>query len=448
MICAIYVRKSKQDENSQSMETQIQMCMNYIESHYKNASCKVYDKDYGITGHSIKKRKDFQRMMSDVKSGLIDVVLVQRYDRLNRNMRDFCNTYYELENNSCALVSVSQDIDTSTPYGKKFMYDLASTAELEWALNSERRKDVNRYAVSVGKCNLSEKCIPTGYKIEKINNIRKVVFDEKTKPHIEEMIRYLQSGGSRSSVIPHINSMYGTEYKKSLIATFKRSSFYYGTYRDNQSFCPSYLAKEEWEKLTKKKTTRIYEFDDDEKVRLFTSLIRCPVCGNTLESCLRKTEKYGIYRYYRCQQRWHTGIKFCDFSSSLSETTIEKYLLLNIEHELNKFVIDTKEKQKKKPKSKIKDYENELNRVNTMFQKGRISEDKYDEEYLRLSELIHEEKAKQELSNVENIQYSFPKNWKEIYNSLNRANKKRFWLSTIEQIKIDKNKNFIGIVFR
>ena len=144
--CAIYPRKSKQNDKSESMDVQIQMCEDYIKQNYENYTIKLYDKDYGVTGHSIKARKDFQRMMKDIKNGEIDIVVIQRYDRIARNTRDFCNLYHDMEKSGCNLVSVSQMIDTSTPYGKKFMYDLASTAELEWALNSERHKDVNKYA--------------------------------------------------------------------------------------------------------------------------------------------------------------------------------------------------------------------------------------------------------------------------------------------------------------
>ena len=56
-VCAIYVRKSKINDNSDSMETQIQMCTEYLERKYKGCLIKIYDKDYGVTGHSIEKKK-------------------------------------------------------------------------------------------------------------------------------------------------------------------------------------------------------------------------------------------------------------------------------------------------------------------------------------------------------------------------------------------------------
>ena len=139
--CAIYPRKSKQVDNSDSMDTQIDMCIRYLNDKYgkDNNNVTIYDGDYGITGHSTKQRKDFQRMMNDVAAGKIQLVLIQRYDRIARNTRDFCNLYHDMEINGCDQVSVSQQIDTTTPYGRNFMYMQASMAELEWALTSERR---------------------------------------------------------------------------------------------------------------------------------------------------------------------------------------------------------------------------------------------------------------------------------------------------------------------
>ena len=43
-ICAIYVRKSKVNDNSDSMETQIQMCTDYLKRKFPNCIIKIYDK--------------------------------------------------------------------------------------------------------------------------------------------------------------------------------------------------------------------------------------------------------------------------------------------------------------------------------------------------------------------------------------------------------------------
>mgnify|MGYP003482939626 CR=1 FL=1 len=84
-VCAIYVRKSKVNDNSDSMETQIQMCTDYLNQQFPGCIIRIYDKDYGITGHSIKKRKDFQRMMLDAEI-YVDRIADMRITNMNAAM--------------------------------------------------------------------------------------------------------------------------------------------------------------------------------------------------------------------------------------------------------------------------------------------------------------------------------------------------------------------------
>ena len=41
-VCAIYVRKSKVNDNSDSMETQIQMCTDYLNQQFPGCIIKIY----------------------------------------------------------------------------------------------------------------------------------------------------------------------------------------------------------------------------------------------------------------------------------------------------------------------------------------------------------------------------------------------------------------------
>lgn len=446
-ICAIYTRKSKVDDNSQSMETQVQMCTDYLESRFGkgNFTTIIYDKDYGITGHSIKKRKDFQRMMQAVKEGSINMVCIQRFDRIARNTRDFCNLYHDMEQAGCELVSVSQQIDTSTPYGKKFMYDLASTAELEWALSSERRKDVNKYAMLKGTCNLSPYAIPVGFKAVRINGIRKMVHDEETEPIIYDLIEQLRQKNSINGTLIYINRKYDKEYSHALIDTFRRSSFYYGSYRENDNYCEPYIDKEEWLKLTAKKPIRPRYHDADSRNMFFTGLLRCPVCGTRLEGQIAKNKGYDTYYYtYRCHK--NNSAKLCTFNRYIGEKKIEKYLIETIFEKLDYPDIDIKPKNAVKKVDKSK-YKEELRRLNVMYQKGRIDDSEYDSEYERITELLNHVDDEPKQVDYEKIKANFPKGWLEIYKKLNRANKKKFWLSVIKEIKFNEHLIFTDIIF-
>ena len=444
--CGIYVRKSKVNDNSDSMETQIQMCTDYLNQHFPNCTITIYDKDYGITGHSIDKRKDFQRMMDDVKSGLLDIIAIQRYDRIARNTRDFCNLYHDMEINGCNLVSVSQQIDTTTPYGKNFMYMQASMAELEWALNSERRKDANRYARSIGKCTLPDHSIPMGYKAERIDGIRRLVKDKEKEPLIYDLFEHFSKYSNYCATAKYINAKYGLSITNNTVKNTIRRTYYYGTYHDNPSFCEPYLTKEEWDKLQIHKPVVRFDARKTDEI-LFSGMIRCPHCNCLMRAC-KKTKPNGHYfRYYHCE--YHSSRR-CDYRKVKSENIIEKMLVEKVSAFLeNQNAYITEQVARKKDyESLIIKYEEELSRLNTMFLKGRISEEIYDTEYLRITDLIRLNKAntqpQEQIKQLENV---FVENWQDMYNELDKMNKKLFWKAIIKQIVVDEDMNVINVIF-
>ena len=102
--CAIYTRKShdeglEQDYNS--LDAQRDAAMNYIASQRSNgwqALPESYD-DGGWSGGNIN-RPALQRMMTDLRAGLIDIVVVYKIDRLSRSLTDFA--VLQTEHSACS----------------------------------------------------------------------------------------------------------------------------------------------------------------------------------------------------------------------------------------------------------------------------------------------------------------------------------------------------------
>lgn len=447
-VCAIYVRKSKINDNSDSMETQVQMCTEYLNQQFPNCVIKVYDKDYGITGHSIKKRKDFQRMMHDISSGSINIVAIQRYDRIARNTRDFCNIYHDMEKVGCELISVSQRIDTSTPYGKKFMYDLASTAELEWALNSERHKDTNKYARLNRKCALSPYALPFGIKAEIRDGKRVAAIDKEKEPIVRDMIQYYKENKSKSRTVRYINEKYNLNKSHSLVDTLLRSDFYHGEYREVPDYCEAYMTKEEHQELRQIARNRIRFHSDDKKYFLFTGLCICPECGLKMESQSQLQKSGHRYHYYRCYAVYRTGN--CTFRGNVNERYIESYLIENIQALIEESIAEYSTNKKQDKKIDVTKYKQELERLNTMFLKGRIDEPTYDKEYERIQKIILESESNidtQNTLNIDALMQLFSKDWINVYNQLDRENKRRFWSEIIKEIHFNADKTVKSVYF-
>ena len=446
--CAIYPRKSKAVDNSDSMDVQIDMCRRYLDDKYGsgNYTATVYDGDYGITGHSTKKRKDFQRMMRDVSDRKIQLVVIQRYDRIARNTRDFCNLYHDMEINGCNLVSVSQQIDTTTPYGKNFMYMQASMAELEWALNSERRKDTIRYAASIGKSILPDHSTPFGYHNAIVDGVRRLVKEEQLEDAVSDLFEYYRKYRNYSATARYINQQYGTRFEIQAIKRIIRSPFYYGCYKDNDNFCEPYISKEDWQDLQQKRPV-IRTAGNKRTEVLFSGMIRCPECNRLMRSCQKSHRSGNVYRYYHCE---YHSTKMCGFAKVKSENLIEEMLLNRIDTFLaeREAAMSDQKSEKKHSTNNVSKYRAELDRLNTMFLKGRISEEYYDTEYLRLNDLIAQyEASSQSHDSVKHLQEVFVSDWKEMYKDLDKLHRKFFWRDVIRQIIVDDNMNVIDVIF-
>ena len=100
---------------------------------------KIYT-DPGYSGGSLE-RPGLQSMIHDVRSGLVDKVVVYKLDRLSRSQKD---TMLLIEDEFLAhgvdFVSMSENFDTSTSFGRAMIGILAVFAQLERENIKERTK--------------------------------------------------------------------------------------------------------------------------------------------------------------------------------------------------------------------------------------------------------------------------------------------------------------------
>ncbi len=126
---AIYVRRSVSDKekgnNSLSIAAQREECIRYVG---EEANFKVYCDD-GKSGKDVRHRPEFMQMMSDVKDGYIDRIIVKKYDRFSRNMREYLNITDELDRYGVGVISLSEPFNTETKEGRMMRNNLLNFAE-------------------------------------------------------------------------------------------------------------------------------------------------------------------------------------------------------------------------------------------------------------------------------------------------------------------------------
>ena len=138
---AIYVRRSVSDKekgnNSLSIAAQREECIRYVG---EEANFKVYCDD-GKSGKDVRHRPEFMQMMSDAKDGYIDRIIVKKYDRFSRNMREYLNITDELDRYGVGVISLSEPFNTETKEGRMMRNNLLNFAEFEREAIAARVKD-------------------------------------------------------------------------------------------------------------------------------------------------------------------------------------------------------------------------------------------------------------------------------------------------------------------
>jgi DNA invertase Pin-like site-specific DNA recombinase len=121
-----YARVSTIDQN---LDLQIDALKNY--------GCeKIYEEK--ITGTK-KDRPKLAEMMTILRHG--DKIVIYKLDRISRSTKHLIDLSEFFEKKGVEFVSIQDSIDTSTPMGRFFFRILASIAELERDIISDRTKD-------------------------------------------------------------------------------------------------------------------------------------------------------------------------------------------------------------------------------------------------------------------------------------------------------------------
>src|SRR5579871_7057390 len=106
--------------------------------------------DLGISGTK-DKRPQLDRLMADAHKRRFDVVVVWKFDRFARSVSHLLRALETFNALGIQFVSLSEQLDTSTPAGKMVFTVLGAVAELERSLIVERVRAGLRNAKAKGK---------------------------------------------------------------------------------------------------------------------------------------------------------------------------------------------------------------------------------------------------------------------------------------------------------
>lgn len=212
-----------------SLPEQERMAKAYIES--KGWSYIRTYEDNGYTGRNTD-RPALQQMLSDIKNGEINAIVIYKLDRLSRKQRD---TLFIIEDillkHNVDLASLNETLDTSTPWGRAMIGVLSSFNQLE-SENIAMRTAMGRYATAREGGYAGGKP-PLGYKA--VNGQLVIVPEEAEIVRLVFALR--AEGKTLMGITDELNqrgyrTKKGNEFKHSAVQTIlKNESTYRGNYR-------------------------------------------------------------------------------------------------------------------------------------------------------------------------------------------------------------------------
>lgn len=437
--CAIYIRVSTEEQhlNGLSLPAQKKALTEFAE--HNNYTIVGYYADEGISARKpMKHRHGLLQLLEDVKHDKIDMILVTKLDRWFRNIKDYNITEEILQAHNCHWKTIFENYDSSTANGQMVINIMLSVNQAECDRTSERIKAVLDYKRSIGEVT-SGKCACYGYKV--VNN--RLVKDEAVSHIVEDAYQHYFTCYSIRSTVSYLKTKYGADAPShNKVDRLFKNETYAGKDKDNLNYCEPYITPDQFQKIRQITVSKTYTSGNYEPY-IFSSLIKCPWCGNNYTGYRKKQKlKNGgesIYIKYRC------GNKFGRHSCAhFTEHKIEEYMLTHVserlDHELTKIEFNRQHRAHKTDDSET--LRAEMDRLNLLFQKGRITEHYYDEQYeileKKLSKAADEASKCVSLESYNDLIRAFSGNWQDLYLKLDKSHKQAFWKSTIRDIQIDR----------
>lgn len=401
--------------------------------------------DDGISGTKAD-RDELTRLLDDVKSGKVDLILVTKLDRLYRSIKHYLNMMDILDRYNVPWTAIWEPIyDTTTPQGRLIVNQMMSIAQFEAENTGQRIRQVFAYKMSQ-----KEYCsgqTPPGYRLE-----NKHLVPNEDAPNVKEAFEIFARTGKLAEVQRLTAGMPGIPSCRVSIKKMLKNSIYIGTHPSGiEDFCEPIIQKELFYDVQRKLGMNIRSSQNE--VYLFSGLIQCAECGRSFGAGTTRSRRGGgapeVRRRYRCTRHYNYHPPKCDNTKMIYESVMEKYLLGNLQELMRGAVLDfdAKATPARDRSAQISAIEKKMRRLKELFVNDLITIEEYKsdrEDYEKqIAELRAEQSADPELekASVENLRAILQMDINGIYQDLSPEERRRFWRGIIRTISFGKDRS-------
>lgn len=342
---------------------------------------KIYT-DAGESGTKLD-RPALQSMIRDVKANKIDLVLVYKLDRLSRSQKD---TLYIIEDvfnpNNCGFISMNENFDTTSPFGKAMIGILSVFAQLEREQIKERMTMGRMARAKSGKYRGGAND-PTGYEY-KNGELTILPYEAAQVKLIYDMFL---KGFPINQIKNHMNKNYTNRYNHysqiSAIHRILTNPIYCGkiVYRDEvyDGNHEPIIDEETWQQTQYLYNKRCYTDQRNFKgTTILTGKLICKKCGARYHLRTRSDIYKGVKhvrRTYTCYSRSKTSKHMMKADKCDSKIYREDQLNKIVIDEIKKLKFDEKYLDEQMSHNQINNYDmsetinNEIESVNEQMNK-------------------------------------------------------------------------------
>ena len=191
-----YIRNSRLIQEN-SVETQNTLITDFCKTHDIKLDKIIVDEGISGSGDKTEKRDGYNSLMSMIDNGEVDTLVVISISRWGRNLGEIYKSVQLMETKGVKFLSIKENIDTSSPYGRFTINLLSSLYEMELELIRERTKDTLKVKKENGKV-----YSPTPFGFNRVGN--DLVENKKEKRLLRKMLRLKENGNSYGDVSKYL----------------------------------------------------------------------------------------------------------------------------------------------------------------------------------------------------------------------------------------------------
>ena len=343
--CAIYTRKSSEeglDKEFNTLDAQRESGINYVKSQVHQGwevISEHYD-DGGFSGGNMN-RPALKRLLNDIKSGLVDMIVIYKIDSLTRSLTDFSKMVEVFDKHCVSFVSVTQNFNTYDSMGRLTLNVLLSFAQFEREVSGERIRD--KIQASKKKGMWVGGPLPLGYDVvdkkllinEKEANIIRLIFEKylscKSPQYLADWLN--ENGYRTKSKITKTGKAWGGKmFDRAHLYRVLDNQIYLGKIHCRGEFFEgqheAIISQELWDKVHRLKNTPVVDkgpINQTFNFKTLKGLLFCGCCDCRMVPT-RGHKKGKEYHYYASLKAIKKSYRFCEVKS-IPALVLENYVM-------------------------------------------------------------------------------------------------------------------------